>query len=476
MPKRHIIWVAALLIAAAAIVISVRHRFPTLGMPRTNALVQATEMVQANYLWTIPPETLEDEAIRALVDSLDPYSHYLPARQGEHLATHLAGRDGGIGLDVTRLDGQWVVVAPRYLSPAYRAGVLPGDILISVDNQPVSDWSMTELNEALCLPNGQEAAFVFRREGKLLEPISIPCESYPFDSVTGLYRDAQGRWVYRFAPRQAMAYVALSEITDKTEPQLREALRKIGQVDWLILDLRGNPGGPMSVAISLADMFFSEGPLVHVAERGGVKTYQANREVAVDESTRVVVLVNRLTASAAEVLAGALQHRHRAVLVGQASEGKRYIQHVYPLEGGRGQLSLTTGYFSFEPLDSLQDGRPAIPAPAVPEPLFPAIGVPIDSAREETRSRYACLRALPLGYGQIAAADDQPETLLRDTLERCLMQDPQLMGALWLTRIPAIHDQVLEGLELESLSIQVVPDNDVMRYLGYELEDADSGN
>jgi carboxyl-terminal processing protease len=476
MPKRHIIWIAALLVATAAVVVTIQHRFPTLGMPRSNALVQATELIETNYLWTISGEALQDDAITALVETLDPYSHYLPARQGADLADHLAGRAGGVGLDLINQNGQWIIVAPRYLSPAYRAGVLPGDVIIRIGEQSVSDWSLAEIHSVLCAPNGQEVTLTLQRDGELLEPVSIQCDRYALDSVTGLYRDAQGRWVYRFAPTQPIAYIALTEITDKTEPQLREALRKIGQVDWLILDLRGNPGGPMPVAVSLADMFFADGPIVHVVERGGVKTYQANGDVAIDESTRVVVLVNGMTASAAEVLAGALQQRHRAVLVGQGTEGKRYIQHVYPLEGGRGQLSLTTGYYRFEPFRTHRDGSPAIPAQAAAEPLFPAIGVPTDAAQEETRLRYRCLQALPMGYGHEAAPDDRPATLLRDTLEHCLMQDPQLMGALWLTRIPAIHDQVLDGLELESLSIQVVPDNDVMRYLGYEPDDADSGN
>ncbi len=475
MPKRHVIWIVALVIAAAAVIVAMRDDLRPLGMARPGVLTEVTDLIEANYLWDRPRSELQEDAIRALVDSLDPYSHYLPAAQGRQLAHHLAGRDGGTGLELVAQDGQWVVVAPRYLSPAYQAGVMPADIIVSVNGEPAGDMPLDELHAAICPADGQEVELVVRRDGQLQDPIRMQCGRYDVDSVTGLYRDAQGYWVYRFAPEQSLAYVAITEITDRTEPQLREALRKINSVDWLILDLRGNPGGPMPVGVSLANMFFDSGPIVYVTERNGSRTYAARGDVVVPESTRLIVLVNSATASAAEVLAGALQHRQRAVLVGEATEGKRYIQHLYDLPDGLGQLSLTTGYYHFEPFDA-EDDAPTIPIQALSEPLSPEIVVQIGHDQEDTRLRFMQCRALPLGYGRPAEPARPPEALVRESVEECLIRDTQLGGAIWLTRVPEIYDVLLSGRELESLSIQVMPDDDVMEYLGYQTDDANSGN
>ncbi len=390
MPKRNLIWIVAVLLAALVVTWTARNHWPVInshGLGAPSPLDQAAKNIRENWLGEIDAQELRTVALTAMVDLLDEHSSYMTPAEVRLLASRLEGTVHGFGLTLARIDGDTVVVAPLFNSPAYHAGILPGDRILSIDGLPVDEampgpWDvgsdgLPRVATSLCSicpqpdkPNRDEPVeLTIVRDGKQLPPVVLHRQKFAIETVTGLGRGEDGRWIYTIDQDSGIAYVRISELANKaTADDLLRAMREMPHADKLILDLRDNPGGPLDVAVSIADMFLSAGPIVtQLSRTADPGNYIAHKSGTFFPDIAMVVLVNAGTASAAEIVAGALADNGRAVLLGEPTLGKRTIQEMLPLPGG-GQLILTTSRYVFglgdaddSRLPGLVDHQPIIP-------------------------------------------------------------------------------------------------------------------
>lgn len=295
--------------------------------------------VQADYVAETNDKQLMEAAINGMLASLDPHSSYSNADQFDDLQVHTKGEYGGLGIEVTSEDGVVKVIAPIDETPASRAGILSGDLIVAIEGESIIGLTLDESVDKMRGPVNTPITISIVREGK--EPFDVK-----------LMRETITPRVVTSRMEGDIGYVRLSTFNEKTMPGLEEALRKLrrdsgGNFRGLILDLRNNPGGLLDQAIGVSDMFLDGGEVVSTRGRDplDIQRYNARRGDAL-AGLPIVVLINGGSASASEIVAGALQDRQRALLVGSQSFGKGSVQTVIPLNGGRdGALRLTTAKY-----------------------------------------------------------------------------------------------------------------------------------
>lgn len=304
-------------------------------------LDQVMVRIRETYVEEVPEEAIWELATRGMLQELgDPNTAYLTPERLERLNRETSNSYRGVGMSVDVRDGWVTVTQPRAGAPAERAGIQVGDRLIEVDGRSMQGWTVGEAREALQGPLGSSVALVVERQGARLR-------------VTLERGDIRRSAVARATLLEGgVGFLAVTTFSDSTESEVIatvDSLRRLGATS-LVLDLRGNPGGLLTQGVGVADLFLSAGQRI-VTTRGRVP--QANA-VYVDESAErwptlpVAVLVNGGTASAAEIVAGALQDHDRAIVMGRITYGKGSAQAIYPLENGAA-LQLTNARW-FTPL------------------------------------------------------------------------------------------------------------------------------
>jgi carboxyl-terminal processing protease len=290
------------------------------------------QLIQKEYVDEVNTKELIQNAIQGMVQSLDPHSSLLPPDAFEDLQIDTKGKFTGIGIHITMKDGFVTVITPIEDTPAYKAGIQPLDRIVKVDDQPVKD-----LRQAVNMmrgPKGTKVKVSIMREG-LKEPIDFELirDDIPIISVKELDL------------RPGYSYIRLSQFSSSTAEELEAALKKIESgkvpVKGLILDLRNNGGGLLNAAIEVSDLFLEEGKILSIKGRNKISTkeYMATPN-SVSRNYPMVVLINGATASASEIVAGALQDQNRALILGTPSFGKGSVQTVETLRDGSG-LKLT---------------------------------------------------------------------------------------------------------------------------------------
>lgn len=296
--------------------------------------------VEHDYVTEIDDESAIHAAIQGMLTSLDPHSSYMNPTEYRDMQVATRGEYGGLGIEVTSEEGIVRVVSPIDGTPAARAGVQAGDFITALDGQSIIG---IDLNEAVRRMRGEVGASItltLAREGQ-----------EPFD-VTLTREVIQPRAVTARIEGGDIGVIRISTFNERTGPGLQEAIRTVrreagGRLRGVIIDLRNNPGGLLDQAIEVSDAFLDGGEVVSTRGRRpeNVQRFNARRG---DDLTGipVIVLINGASASAAEIVAGALQDRNRALIVGMASFGKGSVQTVIPLQGGRdGALRLTTARY-----------------------------------------------------------------------------------------------------------------------------------
>ncbi|MFH1980935.1 MAG: S41 family peptidase [Pseudomonadota bacterium] len=284
------------------------------------------EIIEKSYVDPVEPDKLIQDAIQGMVSSLDPHSSLLEPAEYEELRIDTQGKFTGIGVSISIKDGFVTVVAPIEGTPAFEAGIKAGDKIIKVDDKPIK-----KLKNAVKLMRGPKGSMVkvtVLREG-VSEPLDFTLERdvIPIQSVRGL----------TIAP--GYGYVQVTHFRDQTTGDLEKALEQIEKenkgLKGLILDLRDNPGGVLPQAIQMSDLFLKSGRILSIKGRleQHNKTYDAHDD-ANDQMAPLVVLINGGSASASEIVAGALQDHHRAILLGTTSFGKGSVQTVEALRDG----------------------------------------------------------------------------------------------------------------------------------------------
>lgn len=297
--------------------------------------------VRSDYIDEVSYEELIEMAIRGMVAGLDTHSAYLDAEEYEEILISTAGSYSGVGLNVSIENNQVVVVAPFDGTPAKRAGIRSGDIIISIDDMPVVHDNLGETIARMRGKPGTRVKIVVSR-ADVAEPLSFDLERTHIRvaSVKGSMLEP------------GYGYLRISQFSDNTGAELEDALRKLmkeagGRLDGLILDLRDNPGGVLDSAVEVADVFLNSGLVVSANGRADDARFSMSaRRGDLLHGARLAVLVNSGSASSSEIVAGALKDLNRATIVGSQTYGKGSVQTVMPLSGGRGLKLTTSRYYT----------------------------------------------------------------------------------------------------------------------------------
>jgi carboxyl-terminal processing protease len=312
----------------------------SLSAGQSAALAEVLERVQRDYVDPVENPALIDDALRGLVAGLDPYSSYLDAEEYADLRVSTAGTYAGIGIEVSTADRALRVVRPFRDSPAAAAGILSGDMIAAIDDLPVGsdiDTAMARMRG----PRGSAVKLAVLRAGSEL-PLEFTVVRAQVDvhsvSMVRLEDDYVYARIVTFSDTTAMDFAA----------GIARLRRDMGaKPRGVILDLRNNPGGVLESAVEVADQMLEDGIIVTADGRTPASRFSMSATPGeVLPGVRVVVLVNGSTASAAEILAGALQDHHRAVLLGRRTFGKGSVQTVMPLSSGRAIKLTTSRYFT----------------------------------------------------------------------------------------------------------------------------------
>jgi carboxyl-terminal processing protease len=298
----------------------------------------ALAAIESTYAGTIESDRLIYGAIRGMLATLDPHSSFFDPREYAQMLERQEGRYYGLGITIASIDGDITAQSVFEESPAYRAGVRRGDIISAIAGESAKGWTTPEAQIKLRGPKGTTVRIEIKRTG-YDQPIAL--------DVT---RDeVQIRTVRSsFMMDDATGYVQLRDFAENTDRELQQALRDLTAQGMrrLVLDLRRNPGGPLKQAIRVSNEFLPRGSMI-VYTRGRTANAAEDHHATEDgkfTDIPIVVLTNRSSASAAEIVAGALQDHDRAYIVGETTFGKALVQSVYPISGGAG-LALTTAHY-----------------------------------------------------------------------------------------------------------------------------------
>jgi carboxyl-terminal processing protease len=298
------------------------------------------ERIRVHYVEEVDEADLIEAAINGMLTSLDPHSSYLPPRDYDSMQVQTRGEFGGLGIEVTQEEGFIRVIAPMDDTPAMLAGVEAGDFITHVDSEALLGLTLEQAVDLMRGPIGSEIIITVVRDGV----------DEPFDIT--IVRDRIQLTAVRARLEGSTAILRISSFTDQTYPNLRDGLERvieeaggIENLEGVVLDLRNNPGGLLTQAIRVSDAFLEQGEIVSTRGRDPQdgERYNATPGDMID-GRPVVVLINGGSASASEIVAGALQDHRRAVIIGTNSFGKGSVQSVMPLQGD-GAMRLTTSLY-----------------------------------------------------------------------------------------------------------------------------------
>jgi len=311
-------------------------------------LVDTMDQVERNYVKEVDRRELFEAAIRGVLGRLDPYSSYIPPKELSHFRAAVESEFGGIGIQIAVDGGQLKVLSPLVGTPAYHAGLLAGDRIIEIDGKNTESLTLDEAVAQLKGKEGSKVTLTVIHPGKSRkEKVTIVRERIHVETVMGDRRKADDAWDFMLDPKEKIGYLRVSAFSRDTAAELRSALEELQAEKFrgLILDLRFNPGGLLSSAIDVSNLFISRGRIVSTKGRNTPeKVWNAHKGGAF-EGFPMVVLVNRYSASASEIVAACLQDHRRAVIVGDRTWGKGSVQNVIELENGHSALKLTTASY-----------------------------------------------------------------------------------------------------------------------------------
>lgn len=289
-------------------------------------LKQVYETISQNYVDEVDPEGLSKSAIHGIVEELDPYTVFFEKKGSEHLDIITKGKYGGLGMEISKQEGEITVISPIDNTPAQRAGIRAGDIIVTIGDEATEQLTLEQASSKLRGPAGTEVTLEIIRPG-LNNPIKLTLtrENIVIKDIS-----------YAGFVEPGTVFLRLSSFSDKAASELKESIRKLekrGEIKRVILDLRGNPGGLLASAVEVSNVFLPKGELI-VETRGNREreTKFDTPQSAMLPDVPLVVLVDGGSASAAEIVAGAIQDLDRGVVIGSRTFGKGLVQQVYPVD------------------------------------------------------------------------------------------------------------------------------------------------
>jgi carboxyl-terminal processing protease len=296
------------------------------------------ELVRSNYVDDVTDDTLVEGAINGMLTALDPHSNYLNSKNFNDMKVQTRGEFGGLGIEVSMENGLVKVVSPIDDTPAANAGLKPGDLITHLEGQPVQGLTLPEAVEKMRGPINSDITLTIRREGREAFDVKLTRANIKIQSVRS---HIEGNNI---------AYVRITSFNEQTDVGLNNAMKNLKQqannkLIGVVLDLRNNPGGLLDQAVAVSDAFLDKGEIVSTRGRRSDDAQRYNaRSGDIASGLPVAVLINGGSASASEIVAGALQDHHRAILIGTKSFGKGSVQTIIPL-AGHGAMRLTTARY-----------------------------------------------------------------------------------------------------------------------------------
>jgi len=303
-------------------------------------LAEVLERVKRDYVDSVDDHALMENAVRGMVSALDPHSTFLDADEYDEIRASTTGSYPGVGIEVAAEPDGIKVLRPIEGSPAWRAGVLPGDLIVAIDGEAIG-IDLDGAIERMRGPAGSRITLTLARVGTP-KPIDVPLQR----------AQVAVHSVEHAMLEPGYGYLRITNFSETTVADAARAIAALergapGGLTGLVLDLRNNPGGVLEAAVEVSDMFLDSGVIVTAEGRTSDSRFRMDASPGDDlGGAQLVVLVNGGSASAAEILAGALKDNHRAVLVGRTTYGKGSVQTVMPLSGGRAIKLTTSRYFT----------------------------------------------------------------------------------------------------------------------------------
>lgn len=332
------------------------------------------ERIKQEYVEEVTDEKLLNGALNGMLSALDPHSTYLEPKAYDELQVQTKGEFGGLGMEVTQENGLVKIISPIDDTPAQKAGLEAGDLIVAIDKKPVMGMTLTEAVELLRGKPGTKVRVHIKREGKDVFDKTITRAIIHVKAV-------------KWSEKGNVGYIRIATFSETTVPLIKEAIadikKKLGaKLEGFVLDVRNDPGGLLDAAIGASDLFLKKGKEI-VSIRGRTPETESRFYAEHEDTTDnlpIVVLINGGAASASEILAGALQDNHRAVVVGTKSFGKGSVQTVLPLTNG-GAIKLTTARY-YTP-----SGRSIQAKGIEPDILIDQIHDKLEKVNEEDRIR-----------------------------------------------------------------------------------------
>ena len=303
-----------------------------------NLFGEVMERTKASYVEEVTDQKLLESAMNGMLSSLDPHSSFLDAKSFKYLNEQTQGKFGGLGIEVTMENGVVKVVSPIDDTPAFRAGLKPGDYIISLDGTPVIGMTLNEAVEKMRGKPGTKIKLTIRRNSEKPFDVVLKREEIKIQSIKS---DIKAKDI---------AYVRISSFSEEADKTIEKEIAKMQKktnngIKGVILDVRNNPGGLLDQAVAISDLFLNEGEIVSTRARNEEDTLKYNAtEGDIVNGLPIVVMINDGSASASEIVAGALQDHKRAVILGEKSFGKGSVQSVIPF-GKYGAIRLTTARY-----------------------------------------------------------------------------------------------------------------------------------
>ncbi|MEE9165007.1 MAG: S41 family peptidase [Nitrospinota bacterium] len=301
---------------------------------------EVTSLIESSYVEEVQPDRLIEGAIQGMLKNLDPHSSYLSFDSYKEMKVETEGEFGGLGIEITIRNNLLTIVSPIEDTPAYRSGVQAGDIIMKIDDKPTRDMSLPDAVKKLRGPvNTKVTITILRKEFKTLKDFTITRAIIKMKSV----------WSRRMEDN--IGYIRVRNFAKTTTDEVKKALEKFseeGALKGLVLDVRNNPGGLLNQSVGVSNIFLKKGALIVYTEG---RTPDQNMTFKTQKSSKyvdlpLVILVNGGSASASEIVAGALKDLNRAIVMGTKTFGKGSVQTIIPLSDGSGLRLTTAKYFT----------------------------------------------------------------------------------------------------------------------------------
>jgi len=391
---------------------------------------QVFDRVRSDYVEEVTDQELIEKAIDGMLTGLDPHSGYMNEEVWEEMQMDTQGKFGGLGIEITMEEGFVKVISPIEDTPAYKAGILAGDFIIQIDDTPVFGLTLNEAVELMRGKKGESITITISREGT--EPFEVK-----------IVRDIIKIQSVKHETYNDIGYLRITSFTEQTEEGLLKSINKIQKentkIKGYVLDLRSNPGGLLSQAVKVTDIFLKRGEIVSTRgrEKKDIRRYRAkNKDLT--NGKPIVVLINGGSASASEIVAGALQDHRRAIIIGTQSFGKGSVQTIIPFQRSSADnisgIRLTTARYYTPSGESIQ-GKGITPDIIVEQGEFESYDFKRYSESDLKES---------LDKNKAAAENEDDENTELSEIEKRLARDYQLQRALDLMKGLSIFEESFE--------------------------------